>query len=543
MKLDEQLYKFFLEQMHELENFRMSYAQMHPTAPIEREDPDVKRLTEAMAFFASRTHLAGMRHIVALHQRVFQQFFPYLLAPLPAMGMIKPKLSGQFVETIFLPKGTQVAVTPETEGAAIFRTTQSLRILPISVSNMKTMLLPNKGTRLVLQLRAAYPRNDEIEDLKFQINHLNDYLASLRVFYELKKHLKRTWVVFDENVTEETSGTACEVSFGIPEADLAEDDEWPNPLQNERTFFHFPQQELFLNVRIASQPHTWTEFTICFDLDSKWPRNLTLNQDVFQLFAVPIENLNRSMAQPILYDGTQERFLLMHADMDKRFNLHSVLGVYQVLENKTSPIRAGILSGGAGSYEIEHSPDKAANRRYRLSLNFPEAFKDPRTVTVDALWMQPWFSETLDQRLNIDLYTRNIIGLKWEMLGDILSHADNEFQEKQDNFLHLITLKNKSELNIDDLIGMLNTLGSIQKGHFRPALNLMTDLNVEKAPMNQRAGGLLKLVYSLHFKEFDSSFLPLVETFIAHVEKILDSWISDAMVEVRMKIVAAAPGA
>jgi len=542
MKVDEQLYKFFLEQMHELENFRMTYSQMHPTAPIEREDPDVKRLTEAMAFFASRTHLAGMRHIVALHQRVFQQFFPYLLEPLPAMGMIKPKLSGQFVETIFLPKGTQVAVTPETEGAAIFRTTQNLRILPISVSNMKTMLLPNKGTRLVLQLRAAYPRNDDIEDLKFQINHLNDYLASLRVFHELQKHLKRTSVVFDENVTEETRGTACEVSFDIPEADIAEDDEWPNPLQKERTFFHFPQQELFLNVQIASQPHTWTEFTICFDLDSKWPRNLTLNQDVFQLFAVPIENLNRSMAQPILYDGTQERFPLMHSDMDKRFKLHSVLGVYQVLENKTSPIRAGILSGGAGSYEIEHSPDKAADRRYWLSLNFPEAFKDPRTVTVDALWMQPWFSETLDQRLNIDLYTRNIIGLKWEMLGDILSHADNEFQEKQDNFLHLITLKNKSELNIDDLIGMLNTLGSIQKGHFNSALNLMIDLKVEKAPLNQKAGGLLKLVYYLHFKEFDSSFLPLVETFIAHVGKILDSWISDAMVEVRMKVTEATPG-
>lgn len=228
--------------------------------------------------------------------------------------------------------------------------------------------------------------------------------------------------------------------------------------------------------------------------------------------------------------------------MEKRFKFHSVLGVYQVLENKTSPIRAGILFGGTGSYEIEHSPDDAASRQYRLMLNFPEAFQEPRTVTVDALWMQPWFSDTLDQRLEIDLYTRNIIGLKWEMLGDILPHADNEFQEKQDNFLHLITLKNKSELNIDDLIGMLSTLGSIQRGHFKPAFNLMTDLNVEKVPLNQRSGGLLKLVYYLHFKEFDSSFQPLVETFITHVGKILDAWISDAMVEVRMKVIKATPG-
>jgi len=536
MKLDEGLYKFFLEQMHELENFRMTYAQMHPATPIEREDPDVKRLTEAMAFFASRTHLASRRNIRALHRRIFQQFFPYLLSPLPSMGIIKPKLSGQFVETIFLPRGTQIAVTPESDNAAIFRTTQSLRILPISVSSLQTMLLPKKGIRLVLQLNASYPRNEDIGDLKFQINHLNDYLASLRVFHSLQKHLKRTSVVFDENVTEETRGTLCDVFFGMPEVDIAEDDEWPNPLQKERTFFHFPQQELFIHVHISSQPHTWTRFAICFDLDSKWPRNLTLNQDVFQLFAVPIENLNRATAQPILYDGTQEKYLIMHPDMEKRFKLHSVMGVYNVLEKKTSPIRAGILSGGAGSYEIEPSPDNAINRRYWLMLNYPEAFQNPHTVTVDALWLQPWFSETIDQRLDIDFYTRNVIGLKWEMLGEILTHADNEFQEKQDNFLHLITLKNKQELNIDDLISILSILGSIQKGHFKQAFSLLTDLTVEKAPTSQRSGGLLKLVYWLHFKEFDPSFLLLVETFVTHVGRILDAWISDAMVEVRMKI-------
>ena len=140
MKVDERLYKLFLEQMFELENFRMTYAQMHPTSPIEREDPDVKRLTEAIAFFASRTHLAGISHIKALHRRIFQQFFPYLLSSIPSMGIIKPKLSGQFVETVFLPRGTQIAVTPESDDAAIFRTTQSLNILPISVSSLQTLL-------------------------------------------------------------------------------------------------------------------------------------------------------------------------------------------------------------------------------------------------------------------------------------------------------------------------------------------------------------------------------------------------------------------
>jgi type VI secretion system protein ImpG len=70
MKSDDNLYKIFLEQMHELENFRMSYAARHPTIPLEREDPDVRRLTEAMAHFAARTHLAGIRNIIEFRQRL-----------------------------------------------------------------------------------------------------------------------------------------------------------------------------------------------------------------------------------------------------------------------------------------------------------------------------------------------------------------------------------------------------------------------------------------------------------------------------------------
>ena len=100
MKPDDSLYKAFLEHMHELENFCMSYAAMHPTIPLDRDDPDVRRLTEAMAYFAARTHMAGIRNIADFRRRIFQQFFPYLLTPLPAMGLARARLTGQFTETV-----------------------------------------------------------------------------------------------------------------------------------------------------------------------------------------------------------------------------------------------------------------------------------------------------------------------------------------------------------------------------------------------------------------------------------------------------------
>ena len=535
MKSDDNLYKVFLEHMHELEDFRMSYAAMHPAIPLEREDPDVRRLTEAMAYFAARTHLAGIRNIIEFRRRIFQQFFSYLLTPLPAMGMMRAKLTGQFSEPVSLPKGSEIAVSSETKGTAIYRTLHDMRILPLSLTEMKMLLLPNKGYRVVLVLNAPYARNDDIGNLRFHINHLDDFQASLRVLHNLKKHLIRASMVFDENVTEETRGAQCEVSFGPPEDD--EDEEWPHPLQKERWFFHFPHRELFLSVNVSSQPRNWNQFTLCFDLDAHWPRSLVLNEDVFQLFAVPIVNLNSGMAQPIICDGTRERYPIRHPEPEYNFGLHSVVGVYQIEKGSMVPMRAGILSGGSGSYELEETTDSDGVKRHWLAPHFPETFEEPRTISIDARWLQPWFSEALRERLMAATYNRNIVGLEWQLVGDIVPQAENTFQAEMEGFLHLLTLKNKSAFNVDDLLGMMQTLGSVHQGQFKRAYDLLTDVKVEEAPLNRGGmGGLLKVVYYLHFKDFDQSLLPLVETFVTHVNNILTSWVSEAIVEVRMEV-------
>jgi type VI secretion system protein ImpG len=535
MKTDDNLYKLFLEHMHELENFRMSYAALHPATPLDREDPDVRRLTEAMAYFAARTHMAGIRNIVDFRRRIFQQFFSYLLTPLPAMGIIRPKLTGQFSEPVSLPKGSEIALSSETKGSAMFRTLHDLRILPLSLVELKMLLLPNRGFRVLLSLRAPYSRSDDIGHLRFHINHLDDYQASLRVLHALKKHMRKASVVFDEKVSEETRGTPCEVSFGAPR-DMDEE-EWPHPLQKQRFFFHFPQQELFLTVQLPSQVRNWREFTIFFDLDSQWPRSMMLNQDVFQLFAVPIANLNRAMAQPVLSDGTRERYAIRHPEPEYKFHFHSTKGIYRVKDNSMVPMRAGILSGGSGSYEIEESVDSAGVRRNWLTLHFPEAFQEPQTIAIDALWLQPWFSEALGERLQAETFDRNIVGLNWELIGNIVPHAVNTFQAEMEGFLHLLTLRNKSALNLDDLQGMLQTLGSVHQGQFKRAYDLLTEVKVVETPLNKSGTpGMVKLVYQLHFKDFDASLLALVETFAAHVKSILDSWISEATVEVKVVV-------
>ena len=535
MEIDESIYKAFLEEMHSLENFRMTYAAAHPSTPLDSDDPDVRRLIEAMAFFSARTHMAGIRNIVSARHRIFQQFFPYLLTPLPAMGIIQIIPTGQFVESVFFPKDTEIAVSSETEGPAIFRTLCDLKILPVSLTGMNMVLLPSRGYKIFLRIRSSLPISEEIGLLRFNINHLNDYHASMRVFYYLKKHIKKVSVVFDEKITESTRGKPCDVSFGMS-FDEAED-AIPHPLQKERLFFHFPQQELFLNINVPTPPREWTHFTLLMDIDSKWPKNLRLNRELFHLFATPIINLQRSVSQPFISDGTKERFPIRHIETDKRFEFHSVMGVFRNEKEGMMPVRAGILSGGQGSYEIEQDTNKDGIKQHWVNLHFPRAFEEPKTFTVDALWLQPWLPALLRQKIRIDPYNKVIIGLNWNLMGDIIPHAENSFQEEIEGFMHLLTIKNKSMLNIDDVTSILRSLGSVYQGKFKGVVDLLADIRIEEASLQKSAGpSMLKLVYFLRFREISPAILPLVETFSIHVGRIIDTWISEAKVEIKVEV-------
>ena len=535
MEFDEQIYKAFLEEMNRLENFRMMYAAAHPSTPLDSDDPDVKRLIEAMAFFSARTHLSGIRNIQSTRSRIFRQFFPYLLAPLPAMGILHVQPTGQFVESVFIPKDSEIAVSSETEGLAIFRTMGDLDILPISITGMTMVDLPNKGHRVFLRIRAPFPLNVKIGQLRFHINHLNDYHASMRVFYCLRKYLNKVTVVFDEKPSDRSRGALCSLSFGLPSDES--DDMIQHPLQRERLFFHFPQQELFLGVKIPSPPRDWEQFTLVLDLDPKWPKNLRLNREIFQLFSIPIINLQRSTAQPFIYDGTRERHPIRHMEPDKGFEFHSTIGVFRNEKESMVPVKAGILSGEQGSYEIEQNIGRNGRQQSWVNLHFPRAFEEPKTFIVEALWHQPWLADILGQKLDVSLYNKSITGLNWSLVSELIPHSENVLQDEMEGFMHLLALRNQPILGIDDVASILRILGSVRQGKFKGVVELLKDIRVEETPLQKGSGpGMLKHTYFFKFRGINQAAIPLIETFCIHVGRILDAWISEVTVKVKIEI-------
>jgi len=532
MKLDEDLYKAFLEEVHALESFRLRFAAMHPGVPLDREDPDIRRLIEAMALFSARSRLAGVRNIDTNRHRIFRQFFPFFLSPLPSLSIMQIIPTRQLAEPVNLPCESKIALSAESGETALFRTLNDLRVLPIFPAGFSTLLLPDKGYRFCLTYKAAFARSEEIGSLNLFINYLKNYESSLHVFYNIKKHLRNISVVYDQKADETTQGAACHATFGVD--DGTDGYEFSHPLEKERLFFHFPWQELFVNVQVAKSEKNWSQFTLCLDFDATWPRNLILNQDVFCLFAVPIINHLQAMAQPVVCEGTKERYLLRHPDGEAGFSLHSIKGVYQATKAGMVPIKHCIFSKEGPTYEIDESKDEQGRQNHYLNINYPDAFFEPATIVTDAFWLQPWFSEALSQRLSVVPFNRNLTGTGWELSVLPVAHQDTPFLNDLDGLLHLLTLTNKATLTRDDLLDILRALGVYASPLFESFCTLLASVEVDQVPISGNGSSRqLKHRYWLGFEEYDASKEPSLEVFLTHVERILNDWISNAEIEVK----------
>ena len=133
----------------------------------------------------------------------------------------------------------------------------------------------------------------------------------------------------------------------------------------------------------------------------------------------------------------------------------------------------------------------------------------------DALWIQPWFSDAVSQRLKSAPFSRSTVGMNWEMTINPIPHAENDFQDNLDGYLHFLTLTNRESLTSDDLTSILQTMGIMRQAQFQQLCDLLVDLRIESG-LNSGNGfsDQLKHRYILRFQEYDASLEPLMETFL-----------------------------
>ena len=533
-------------ELQALEEFRKSYAAQRPdtspaltgsstsgsSASIDREDPDVRRLLEAMAFLSVRNRQAALHNLQATWHRVFAGCFDFLLRPMPATGIARAVVTARMTEAVELPRGTDLTVTTEEGETAGLQTAADLRILPLTLDHTEVRLRQG-GYRLILRFSSRYPRTDQPGLLRLYLYYLDDYLLALRAHYQIRAHLQRALARYDAPIDEQSDGQSCPVSFGAvwdAPAPSAYEPDPRNPLQGVRELFHFPQQELFINVAVPPPSRPWTRLELGLDLDGDWPRDPPLYREVFQLHAVPVTNTRRCYSQPILCDGTLDAYRVQHISGQEGYVLCQALGVYEVTAEGLSPLPLAMLHNGERVYEIEHRAERhgltgaLGGRAAYLLLRSPDALRTPRQFVVDGIWHQPALTAQARGRLQLSVPDRALPGLEWQVLGPLQPARDSRVGADADSLLRVLALRMRSTLSLPELAEILELLGLAESPLYREVFLLITALSVRTTAevLLQRIG--LRDHYTLRLAAFEPVHEPLMWSLLGAVRTVLDAW-------------------
>lgn len=534
MSSGERFEESLLAELRELETFRTRYHREQPAAQLDREDPDVRRLLEALAFSAVRTRQAALRNQSAAWRRLLGSYFDFLLQPLPAMGIAQAVVTARMSEAAVLPRGTELRLTTQDGEAGCFTTLSELRVVPMTLERCETVLRP-QGFRLVLLFGSRFPRTDAVGTLRLYVHYLDDYLAALQAHHHLQQHLQRAFVAYDYQGSAEAGvGVEAAVTFG-PHFEPPYTDDVQNPLARVRSFFHFPQQELLLNIKVPPPRQPWRQLAICLDMSPDWPRSPPIYREALVPFAVPVQNVRRAPSQPILCDGTRDAYPIRYIHPDRSFSLQSCHGVYKLGEAGMAPLPATAISKAAAAYEVVELGESEAGASaliLRPPLTLPSSGDKPLRLAVDASWYQPEFADHATGRIQVTLPERSILGLEWQLSGPLRRHLDTPLRHDSERLLHLLSLKMRPVLDREELLVLLDMLGSVQTGPYRAVPDRLRDLAVEVAPDGMLRGAGVRHIYHAQILPGPGEEEPLVRAFLRQLRVLLDAWDYEARVEI-----------
>lgn len=536
-------YDDFLAELKAVDDF-LAYRGGDARA-VQREDPDVRRLIESIAFFSARTRQAASdqlrRSVLSLARGHLDDF----LSPQPARGLVQAMPSGLLTDTAYLPAGTRMRLTTAEGETGLFSTMVDATLRPLQIDLAELQLRNRGGFRLVVRIRARRDVVDIPEPLAIHLSYLNDYLASLEFQYRLRRHLieRGVSVVYDAAPDPSRVGAACDAAFGS--APIAQ----PQPgsgssIEPLRTFLHFPAKELYIRIALPRPAVPWRQAWLCLDLDDQWPSELVVNKDIFRLFVLPIENLVSETALPIKSDGTRAQFSIAPARGDAQLVLHSVTGVFQETAAGREPILPVHLAGGDASYDLDYAPDRGdaavAGRDGSdwitpdLVLRLPDAFTAPRLISVEARWYQPAFDSAAVGKLDVSLQTRHIHGVELRLIGGLVPHRQSALWRDPAAMLQVLSRRVSRVLERRDLVSLMTLLGADQESHHAGIDADLLHVEAREEPADLRRGGGIRYVYRITIGDVDDDRLGPIADYLRCVETLLGAWSANP---VRLEVV------
>ncbi|HZS39322.1 MAG TPA: type VI secretion system baseplate subunit TssF [Polyangia bacterium] len=529
------MYQRFLDQLHALEEFRRVHAELNPAAAVDRDDPAVGRIIEALAFFTARTQTCARDNLRASLDRVLGGYFDFLLSPMPSLATVEAAGAERLIEPLTLPEGCELHLGAPDGAVGRFRTLRETPLAPARLDGAE-VLLRQDGFRLLVTLRALAPVRALDGPIALRIDHLDRLAASLRLHYNLRRHLQRVTAFFDRRPTTEDGGRPCEVALGAAGDGLLAA---LNPLERVRLLLHYPELELFAHVTLPEGHPPWTRLALAFDLDSRWPDSRAIAAAPLHLHALPVINLVSAPAAVIAADGLRSAYPIVPNELHGDTELRSVAGVFDLSPSGLQPLPSGMLPGADEGWQLERAVEPGGVRQ-RLRVRLRDAFAKPRRVVVQAEWHQPWFAARAVGPLDAWLPNRHAGGLKWRVLGGVRAACETPLDQMSSGLLELLALRMRPILRRDELLLLLQLLGAGEGGPFAGVLRRIAAVDVEAARDGGAADGA-RHRYRVRLEAVPPAEEALAWTLVARIRELCDAWSEGSVVAADVEVESAEP--
>lgn len=574
------LFREFLAEVQALDDFRSEYQTRYDFEGLGRDDQDVRRLMEAMAFYVARARGGVQRAIHRYKLQALEQLFPHLLSPMPAMALLYPVLTSNVTETRRLACSAEVLVAsappaspaasraaaaqaaPAAEAPAprLFRALADVTVYPLHIVERSVRLTkagasassagslapvsPARATgpSLLSLALAASPRALEskryyadvqlpLRELVLYVNPQGDALYALRLFDALCQSLRRvTARYFSEGVPRHEIVTR-RVRQGLPPST---GDGWENPIELARRSIHFPLAELCLGIPLNGAPAEWTSMALELELDERWPPNLAVTDQTFLLNAGPVENVVRRTAEPIDVDGTRTRHRIEHQQPASGLKVREVLGVYRgdpATPGARTTLLPSALAGEGYTLDVE---GRGKSRETWLEIDSargtPEA---PERLYIDAEWYAPDPALPNGREAHVSVEDHDLGALVWRVSDPLRPPHESAFLGDAKALDRLLELHGRRLASVADLELLLQVLGVGESEVFARVPRYIESLASAFVPDSRSPSGGMR-AYDIALGELPPVLAPAARLLFRLLPGILGTWTGDMEVQVRV---------
>ncbi len=525
------------------------------------EDPEVRRLLEAVSYFSAQTQQMAYEATVDSLEGLIGQRLDFVQRPLVSRGLLSASYSSSKA-VLHLPQGTPFLVQARDGRSTQLSTEVSAVVAPLRVCHAQ--MEGGAGTpRLVLGIETEATWAG-LGVLSLHVDVLGDRARSMALHRALARGCRAVRLL----TTERAVGRAVppqlsdnlehcprlEATFG-PRTPIEADfdpkafdrDLRLSPLETARAHFQFPERDLFVNVVLPTEGDaaafwkTATRFWIALELDAECALG-PLSVSCFRPNVLPVQNLVRAPAQPIEDAGFQRRYPLLppsglgphQAHRGALFELHSVERVVDTTGGAERTLFPSALGDPETSYRLVRKHGRSTGRGASVELVCPGTVAEPRSLRVEAAWTESEMNLRSWGKLRVRPWRLSADGMEWKLLPRTAGPVPSPVEGSVDRLVELLALSNRSRLEREEVLKVARLICSGTEPPWSRLVEALGGMTVSEEPTPEGTGILIRR-FTFEVRPIGEELEPLLDDFFEWIGRVLSEWGGELVEVVRAK--------